>query len=539
MTNNHSLAVTYNRLRWNSPAGVQTAATVANGVESWGNDGVNDDWVIGRFNSVLGSRVTNEVTFQWGRDFEFQSSQDPVPGEPVASGTNRSPNVGDHRPAAFLRQAELPRTHVLSGRTPDSGRRHGHGRLAARTRSRSAATSIACHDTLDNLFQEGGVYAYGSRVDFISDYELNAETEQRRRAYYSSFSQGVGPTAFSFETVDYAAFVQDTWHVQATAHAQPGPALGIRADAHPQIANPLEPRTSVFPSDKNNWGPRVGDHLGRDAARATPSSVAGTGCSTAASSTRRFRTPSRTREWRRVSCRSQCSTTQAGAPMLPNILASASASPSRPDVVFFEPNMQNPMIHQYDLILEQKIRANTMVSVSYVGSQGATCRSSSTRTCPLRRHDDLRRERRPVRRPGLPRSHLHGARPNANFGHITPITRRGLDVQRTGAPAEPPASPDGLQFQASYTDSRATDNGQRSQTFTTGNNVLNPFDLGLEEIAVSLRCPAPLQLQRGLAAEGLLDVAGRTSPSPPSSACRPARCSTRFSAATRRFRGAS
>ena len=39
----------------------------------------------------------------------------------------------------------------------------------------------------------------------------------------------------------------------------------------------------------------------------------------------------------------------------------------------------------------------------------------------------------------------------------------------------------GLQFQASYTEARATDGGQSSQTFTSANNVLNPFDLGLEE----------------------------------------------------------
>jgi hypothetical protein len=39
----------------------------------------------------------------------------------------------------------------------------------------------------------------------------------------------------------------------------------------------------------------------------------------------------------------------------------------------------------------------------------------------------------------------------------------------------------GLQFQAGYTEARATDNGQTSQTFTSANNVLNPYDLGLEE----------------------------------------------------------
>ena len=56
MNNNHSLAVTYNRLRWDSPAGVQTAAVVNRGVESWGNDGVHDDWTTARLNSVSGRR---------------------------------------------------------------------------------------------------------------------------------------------------------------------------------------------------------------------------------------------------------------------------------------------------------------------------------------------------------------------------------------------------------------------------------------------------------------------------------------------------
>jgi anti-sigma-K factor RskA len=53
ITNDHALAVSYNHLRWNSPAGVQTGATVARGVDNWGDDGVSADWVIGRFTSVL------------------------------------------------------------------------------------------------------------------------------------------------------------------------------------------------------------------------------------------------------------------------------------------------------------------------------------------------------------------------------------------------------------------------------------------------------------------------------------------------------
>src|SRR5204862_4719254 len=78
-----------------------------------------------------------------------------------------------------------------------------------------------------------------------------------------------------------------------------------------------------------------------------------------------------------------------------------------------------------------------------------------------------------------------GARPDPNFSRITTVsdvvesTYNGVVLQLnrrlTG----------GLQFQASYTEARATDNGQSSQTFTNANNVLNPFALDLEEASSS------------------------------------------------------
>src|SRR5580692_4591641 len=44
---NHA-SFTYNRLRWNSPEGIQTAAVVNRGVESFGNDYVKDDWGVAK-----------------------------------------------------------------------------------------------------------------------------------------------------------------------------------------------------------------------------------------------------------------------------------------------------------------------------------------------------------------------------------------------------------------------------------------------------------------------------------------------------------
>ena len=96
------------------------------------------------------------------------------------------------------------------------------------------------HDTLDNLFNEGGVYNYNSRADFISDYELNAKLSGVGR-FYSTFSQGIGPAAFKFATVDYAAFVQDTWHIQPRVTINWGLRYDLESMPGPQIPNPLEP----------------------------------------------------------------------------------------------------------------------------------------------------------------------------------------------------------------------------------------------------------------------------------------------------------
>ena len=177
--------------------------------ESWGNDGVNDDWTTARLTSVVGPRITNEIRFQWGRDFEFQSSQPPLPGEPVSasgrtpqvtvSGTGGivfgKPNFLERRSYPDERRIDLADTFTLTS-----------GSHLIKVGGEVSRVS----DTLDSLFQEGGDYAYSNRVDFISDFATRTSASPMRT--YTSFFQGVGPTAFSFRTFDYAAFVQDTWH---------------------------------------------------------------------------------------------------------------------------------------------------------------------------------------------------------------------------------------------------------------------------------------------------------------------------------------
>ena len=478
ITDNHSLAVTYNRLRWDSPAGVQTASVVNRGIESWGNDGVNDDWTTARLTSVVGSRITNEVRFQWGRDFEFQSSQPPIAGEPVsASGRTPAVDISGTGGISFGKPNFLERRAYPDERRIDVA---DTLTLASGTHLIKLGGEVSrVSDTLDSLFQEGGVYAYSNRVDFITDFATRASGSPMRT--YTSFNQGVGPTAFSFRTFDYGAFVQDTWHANERTTVN----LGLRYDyeqmPEAQIANSLLPATGVFPKDTNNFGPRIGvaydlSGNGNTVIRGGYGMFYGRIInSTISNAITNVGSPA-------GQLALQLLNNSPGAPSFPNILASASATPVRPDVVVFRQDTQNPLVHEYDLILERRIASNTAVSASYVGSAG--------RNLPLFIDTNLPApsgtvtyaatggpfDGQPITVPIFT-----GARPNPNFGRMTEISNVVKSRYNAVVVQLNRRMSGGLQVQASYTEARVTDDGQTSQTFTSGNNVLNPLDLGLEQ----------------------------------------------------------
>lgn len=487
INNNHSFAVSYNNLRWDSPAGVQTAATVANGVDSWGDDGVHVDWVTSRLSSVLSGTMTNEIRFQWGRDFEFQVSQPAIPGEPTVPGQTFSPNVSISNPSfEFGKPTFLDRKSY-----PDERRIQVTDTITWMANQHLIKMGVdvnRTHDELANLRFEGGQYTYTSRADYISDYQLNTKLGGAAGRFYSGFNQAVGPPAFSFATIDFAAFIQDTWRANPRVTVNLGLRYDYQKNPAPQIPNPLEERTNAIPSDKNNFGPRIGINwdvkgdgetvvrggygmfYGRIINSTISSAITSTG---AAGSQLTF----------------NIQNNQAGAPTYPNLLLSASASPSRPNIVFFAEDAQNPLIQQYDLILDRKIATNTVVSVSYIGSKGSHLPFFIDRNLAAPTATSAFKvtggplDGQTVTVP------LFTTRPNANFGAMTEITTGVNTTYNALVLALNRRLTNGLQVQTSYTLSRATDNGQSSQTFTSTNNVFNPFDIELEEARSNFDVP--------------------------------------------------
>src|SRR5215813_784087 len=75
---NNIASFTYNHLNARSLNGIQTPLVLGN-VGRNGSDDVRIQSVNARLTSTIGSRMVNEVRFQWGRDWEFEFANEPPP----------------------------------------------------------------------------------------------------------------------------------------------------------------------------------------------------------------------------------------------------------------------------------------------------------------------------------------------------------------------------------------------------------------------------------------------------------------------------
>ena len=495
----NTFTATFNRLRAEAPAGVQSAGVVFNGISSFGNDFVNVDSLILRLNSTITPNVLNEARFQYSRDNEFQTSQ-PI-SAPEAALLARTP--GTIANASGL----LPQVSITNGIT--FGQPNFLDRLAYPDEKRlqfadSMTVSSGRHtlkfggdfnrvrDKLDNIFNGGGNYSYSNIADFLSDFAIPTGTRNSPTSTaapvrrYSSFNQAFGPSAFEFTTTDYNFFVQDDIRIDPRLTLNLGLRYEYQQLPEAQIANPLFAQTSQFPSDKNNFGPRIGFaydvtgdgktsirggfgiYYGRMINSTISSAITSTGTSEAQRTFQFF-------------------PTTTGAPTFPNVLASVppGAPDARPNIVVFQSNFQNPQIYQGDFIIEREIARNTVVSASYLLSVGRHLPTFIDINLPA-----------PITNPtpftvvGGPFDGQSftlpifatpgGVRPNSNFGAITQI-QSDVDSQYDGLVLQLNRRfTRGLQFQTNYTLARATDSGQGSVTFTQTNSPYNPFERQLE-----------------------------------------------------------
>lgn len=510
ITSNHQLSVTYNRLRWNSPAGVQTGATVTRDRAGFGNDFVTIDSLNVRLNSTLAPTVLNEFRFQWADELDSQFAQDPLPGQPTTA-NGFSPQITLTNGVTIGKATSLDRAAL-----PDE-RRFQFADTMTYTGGNHTfkfGTDInRVRDVDDNLFTGAGSYTYSNINDFIVDYtnfvtggalrtagrtcatlaNPAANTRLAGKCYTSNYSQGFGQPRFTERTTDWAFFAQDDWRATPRLTLN----LGLRWDYEqfpkPFLVNPALGQTANRPSDKNNFGPRIGFaadltgdgktslrggygiYYGRINGTIIINALINTGLSTgqAVSSVPANCTA--------ALCGAATPNDIAGnpaAPIFPNILASAPAGTA--GVNYFRNGFSNPMIHQGDVIIEREVARNTVVSASYLFSYGKNLTTFvDTNLSPATKQGRVSIVDGPFAGQTWVFPFYAGSRPNTSFGNILEI-RDSISTKYHALVLQVNRRlTHGLQFQSSYTLSRAQDNGgsQSSATFTPSFSALfDPFD---------------------------------------------------------------
>ncbi len=495
---------TYNRLRWNSPEGIQTQAVVFRGIESFGGDFAKIDWGVARWISEFSSAITNELRYQIGREFQFEFSDAPITGEPVsAQGTSPQITVNGVGGFVFGKPNFLDRPAF-----PKETRNQ-----IADTLAWSHGTHLFkfgfdfnhVHDINNNLFTGAGAYSYNNRVDYISDslnfvnnlplvcnagdkFATAAAAGTTPVPCFNNFSQEIGPTTFTFNTNDLAFFAQDDWRIRPRLTIN----LGLRWDTEfmpsPQVPNPALPLTRVFPSDRHDFGPRVGfayDLTGRG--KMVVRGGYGIFYGRIINST--------------ISNAISNNANPVGTQLSLFFPQGAMGEPTYPKVfppntvvaigalqaVQFAPNTRLPQVQEYDASWEWEVAANTGVSVSYIGSQGRR----------LPRFVDTN-----LNTPTLATTYnfvggpfagqsitvpffsepkgTNAGRTNQSFGAITDISYSVNSHYNALVVALNRRFYRTFQIQAGYTYAHANDGGQGSQTFSATNNVLNPLNFALE-----------------------------------------------------------
>lgn len=475
-----------NRMRWDSPAGIQTQATNTYGIASFGNDYVKDTWLVGQLSSTITSNLLNEMRYQWGRDFEFEFAQSPTAYEQqnfVAPTGYTNPlglppdvyitNGFDMGVPTFLQRPHYPdeRRQQLADTMTWM---HGKHNL------KYGFDFTHVNDVSENLRYQYGSFSFSNIGNYLSD--LYKPNSCSGKPCWSSFNQAFGPLGFTFNTNDIALFVEDQWKI----HPRLTLNLGLRyeyemlPDPISNLVNPAVPQTGQFPHDKNNFGPRIGIAWdifgdGKTALRAGYGAYYGR----IINSTIYNALINTGMTGGQFQYSFTAST--AGAPMFPQILPSASLS-IKPNIVYFDSGFQAPTVHEMELSLERDLGWNTLLSVSYLGSLGrnlpdfvdTNLASTSSLTYTVVGASG------PLAFGTTFTTPLYNSRPNTNFGAMSKIfsgitsNYNALAVQVNHRMSK------SVQFQFNYTFSKSLDYGENASTFSDTNDLLRPDNIRME-----------------------------------------------------------
>lgn len=395
INNKNHFSVLFHRLRWDSPGGVQTSTAADYARDTFGNDFVKLDYGVTKLTTFVTNTMSNEVLYQYGRE-ELDENQQPftpytkqyllgngvtlnnsVPE--VAMDTTEGFNLGSPYYSYRLANPEEWKWQIGDIFYWNKG---NHS-------LRFGIDELHNYDFNNTYGADGnGYFSYSYVGNYISD-QISAasgkfggcSSSAARNTVgtypcYGTFTQTFGPHVYGISTLDSGAFVQDNWKIKPRLAIE----LGLRWDYEglPPASPNLIAATGSFtpypqlannPSDKKNFGPRVGFSW----------DVYGTGNTVLRAGygvyygripngellNFRFSTGSPNSQFNTV-----YKPNTTGAPVLPNIVGGTGGTTAVPTSNYFASNLRDPQVQEFDLQLQQAAGHGTFLSISYLGALG-------------------------------------------------------------------------------------------------------------------------------------------------------------------------
>jgi hypothetical protein len=176
-------------------------------------------------------------------------------------------------------------------------------------------------------------------------------------------------------------------------------------------------------------------------------------------------------------------------PTPPSVANPTGANIPGSSIVVLEPNFHFPMIVQGDFVFEREIARNMSISASYLTSRGRflpvfinknIAPATQTATLTVTGGEF---QGQSVTVP------VFTQRINPNFFNITEVRGAVESSYHALVLQANRRLTNGLQFQTSYTWSRALDNGQTSVTFSSTNTPTDPFNVNLDHGVTNFNVP--------------------------------------------------